>query len=53
MQVGAFLDAGRYTYLIARQSITYVPEGRGIFPNLSVRENLVMAARAGKNGRRE
>jgi branched-chain amino acid transport system ATP-binding protein len=32
---------------IARLGIAYVPEGRGIFPNLSVRENLVMAARAG------
>ena len=30
---------------IARLGIGYVPEGRGIFPNLSVRENLVMAAR--------
>jgi branched-chain amino acid transport system ATP-binding protein len=40
-------------YLIARQGITYVPEGRGIFPNLSVRENLVMAARPGVNGRRD
>ena len=38
---------------IAQQGIAYVPEGRGIFPNLSVRENLVMAARAGHNGRRE
>ena len=37
---------------IARQGIGYVPEGRGIFPNLSVRENLVMAARPGVNGRR-
>ncbi|MEO8408583.1 MAG: ABC transporter ATP-binding protein [Oxalobacteraceae bacterium] len=40
-------------HLIARQGVAYVPEGRGIFPNLSVRENLIMAARAGKNGRRE
>ena len=32
---------------IARLGIAYVPEGRGIFPNLTVRENLVMAARAG------
>jgi branched-chain amino acid transport system ATP-binding protein len=32
---------------IARLGIAYVPEGRGIFPNLSVRENLVMAAVAG------
>ena len=38
---------------IARAGIAYVPEGRGIFPNLSVRENLVMAARAGVDGRRE
>jgi branched-chain amino acid transport system ATP-binding protein len=30
---------------IARLGVGYVPEGRGIFPNLSVRENLVMAAR--------
>jgi branched-chain amino acid transport system ATP-binding protein len=29
-----------------------VPEGRGIFGNLSVRENLVMAARAGIDGQR-
>src|SRR5262249_14871864 len=29
---------------IARR-VAYVPEGRGIFPNLTVRENLVMAAR--------
>ena len=33
---------------IARMGLAYVPEGRGIFPNLSVRENLVMAARAGQ-----
>ncbi len=38
---------------IARSGIAYVPEGRGIFPNLSVRENLIMAARAGVDGRRE
>jgi len=35
---------------IARSGIAYVPEGRGIFPNLSVRENLVMAARPGPWG---
>jgi branched-chain amino acid transport system ATP-binding protein len=35
---------------IARLGIGYVPEGRQIFPNLSVRENLVMAARAPANG---
>jgi branched-chain amino acid transport system ATP-binding protein len=32
---------------VARRRVAYVPEGRGIFPNLTVRENLVMAARAG------
>ncbi|MHB8667502.1 MAG: ABC transporter ATP-binding protein [Burkholderiales bacterium] len=40
-------------HAIARSGIAYVPEGRGIFPNLSVRENLVMAARAGAGGRRD
>ena len=38
---------------MARRGIGYVPEGRGIFPNLSVRENLVMSARAGIDGKRE
>jgi branched-chain amino acid transport system ATP-binding protein len=41
------------THEIARQGIGYVPEGRGIFPNLSVRENLVMAARPGVSGARD
>ena len=36
---------------MARLGIGYVPEGRGIFPNLSVRENLVMSARAGTDGK--
>jgi branched-chain amino acid transport system ATP-binding protein len=40
-------------HAIALAGIAYVPEGRGIFPNLSVRENLVMAARAGMNGQRD
>ncbi len=38
---------------MARLGIGYVPEGRGIFPNLSVRENLVMSARIGPHGRRD
>ena len=42
---------GAEPYRVARQGIAYVPEGRGIFPNLTVRENLVMAARAGPDGR--
>ena len=36
---------------IARAGLAYVPEGRGIFPNLSVRENLEVAARPGVSGR--
>ena len=35
---------------IAREGVGYVPEGRGVFPNLTVRENLVMAARPGADG---
>ena len=38
---------------IARMGVAYVPEGRGIFPNLSVHENLIMAARPGSEGRRD
>jgi branched-chain amino acid transport system ATP-binding protein len=36
---------------VARLGVAYVPEGRGIFPTLSVRENLLMAARKGCTGR--
>ena len=42
---------GAPTHRISRRGIAYVPEGRGIFPNLSVRENLLMAARAGVDGK--
>jgi branched-chain amino acid transport system ATP-binding protein len=38
---------------IVRQGIAFVPEDRGIFPNLTVRENLVMAARPGPDGRKD
>jgi branched-chain amino acid transport system ATP-binding protein len=44
---------GRAPFEIAQMGIAYVPEGRGIFGNLSVRENLVMAARAGTRGQRD
>ena len=44
---------GAPTHRVARAGIAYVPEGRGIFPNLSVRENLVMASRAGVEGQRD
>ena len=38
---------------IAREGVGYVPEGRGIFPNLTVRENLIMAARSGTDRRHQ
>jgi len=38
---------------IARLGVAYVPEGRGVFPNLTVRENLMMAARLGTAGTRD
>jgi branched-chain amino acid transport system ATP-binding protein len=38
---------------VAQQGIAYVPEGRGIFGNLSVVENLQMAARPGTKGQRD
>ena len=44
---------GAPTHRIIRQGIAYVPEGRGIFPNLTVRENLVMTARPGLDGKRD
>jgi branched-chain amino acid transport system ATP-binding protein len=43
---------GRAPYEIAQLGIAYVPEGRGIFGNLSVVENLKMAARPGRRGDR-
>jgi len=52
-QIGLFgQDASRsQPHEVARLGIAYVPEGRGVFPNLSVRENLTMAARRGRDGR--
>jgi len=44
---------GRPPYEIAQKGIAYVPEGRGIFGNLSVQENLKMPARAGTRGQRD
>jgi branched-chain amino acid transport system ATP-binding protein len=40
-------------YEIAQLGIAYVPEGRGIFGNLSVVENLLMAARPGTKGQKD
>jgi branched-chain amino acid transport system ATP-binding protein len=44
---------GRPTFEVAQMGIAYVPEGRGIFGNLSVVENLKMAARPGTQGQRD
>lgn len=50
VHINGIRSDGKPTYAVARQGVAYVPEGRGIFPNLSVRENLLMSARAGKGG---
>lgn len=44
---------GAATHQISKLGIAYVPEGRGIFRNLSVRENLIMAARTGRANRQQ
>ncbi len=41
------------THAIAASGIAYVPEERGIFPNLTVTENLLLAARLGQSGRED
>jgi branched-chain amino acid transport system ATP-binding protein len=43
IEVNGRVMTGAAPHLIARQGIAYVPEGRAIFPNLSVRENLMIA----------
>ena len=44
---------GRDIFEVAQLGIAYVPEGRGIFGNLSVVENLKMAARPGAQGQND
>ena len=51
VRVRGYDATGWPTFRITRQGIAYVPEGRGIFPKLSVRENLEMAARPAPDGR--
>ncbi len=53
VRVRGAVMTGAEPYRVAQQGIAYVPEGRGVFPNLTVRENLVMAARPGHDGRCE
>jgi len=47
---GADITAARPS-AIARAGIAFVPEGRGIFPNLTTEENLTFAARGARDGR--
>ncbi len=51
VKINGRVMTGAAPHLIARQGIAYVPEGRGIFSNLSVRENLIMPSRTGTYGR--
>jgi branched-chain amino acid transport system ATP-binding protein len=53
LKINGRIMTGAAAHLIARQGIGYVPEGRGIFPNLTVRENLIMAARPAPSGQRD
>src|ERR1700721_1652139 len=39
------------TSVLARQGLCLIPEGRGVFPNLTVRENLWVMTHSGKNRR--
>ena len=42
---------GARASVIARTGMGFVPQGRGVFPNLTVEENLVFAERPGPGGR--
>src|SRR3954447_18015175 len=42
---------GRPSYMIAKLGIGYVPQGRRLFPSLSVDEHLRMLSRRGQSGR--
>ncbi|MBQ0918825.1 ABC transporter ATP-binding protein [Hydrogenophaga aromaticivorans] len=53
VSVGGRSTRGMKVHQIAQLGIAYVPEGRGIFSNLSVRENLTVSARPGVDGRRD
>lgn len=53
VQIKGKTMTGASPYEVARLGLAYVPEGRGIFGNLSVKENLIMAARPGTRGQRD
>ena len=39
---------GKRAHVMARKGLCLLPEGRGIFPSLTVRENLVLQSPKGK-----
>jgi len=41
---------GRHGYEPASRGVSLVPQGKGIFPNLTVRENIVLGQAAGRRG---
>jgi branched-chain amino acid transport system ATP-binding protein len=45
--------AGRKPYVMARQGLAYVPEDRQVFPDHTVNDNLVIAAKRGPEGQDE
>ena len=48
--VMGLLNPKSHSYKISNQGIAYVPQGRHIFPTLSVKENLLIAERKGADG---
>ena len=50
IRIGGRDMTGAAPHLIARLGLALAPEGRAIFPNLTVEENLLMAARPGRGG---
>ncbi|MBT6093854.1 MAG: ABC transporter ATP-binding protein [Rhodospirillaceae bacterium] len=53
VSIKGVLANGMAPNAVASSGIAYVPEGREIFPNLTVRENLLIAARSGPDGRND
>ncbi len=47
VEVGGTAVGGRRAFQVARQGLALVPQGRRIFPTLSVRENLLLGDRGG------
>jgi branched-chain amino acid transport system ATP-binding protein len=50
VRVGAIEVAGQHAYRVARAGVALVPQGRRIFAELSVRENLMLTARPTSGG---